>query len=209
MADESKTMSRKERELQFRLDLVLDAALEVFMEQPYAAAKIDDIAERAELSVGTLYNLFDSKQEIYKAMVSRQQDLYFSRAHKELDVQSDPADQIRSVVRVFLVHVSENFKAWRFHVYASAGLSSTIRNELYADARVSMTAFLQRLTGVCATGLESGVFKSGLQPQDMALAINAVSEACTNLAFQKNDPDLQKLMPAAIEAVDRIAGVAH
>ena len=44
-------LSRKERELQFRMNLVLDAAEEVFSEASYAAASVEDIARRAEISV--------------------------------------------------------------------------------------------------------------------------------------------------------------
>ena len=58
---EDKRLTRKQREQAFRVHLVLDAAREVFMKKPFAAARIEEIAERAELSVDSLYGLFDSK----------------------------------------------------------------------------------------------------------------------------------------------------
>jgi AcrR family transcriptional regulator len=48
---------------------LLDAALDVFFEKGFAAARLDDIAARAGVSKGTVYLYFDSKEEIFEALV--------------------------------------------------------------------------------------------------------------------------------------------
>jgi AcrR family transcriptional regulator len=45
------------------------AALEVFAEKGFAAAKLDEIARRAGVSKGTLYLYFEDKQELFRAVV--------------------------------------------------------------------------------------------------------------------------------------------
>lgn len=45
------------------------AALEVFAEKGFAAAKLDEIARRAGVSKGTLYLYFKDKQELFRAVV--------------------------------------------------------------------------------------------------------------------------------------------
>lgn len=45
------------------------AALEVFAEKGFAAAKLEEIARRAGVSKGTLYLYFDDKQELFRAVV--------------------------------------------------------------------------------------------------------------------------------------------
>jgi TetR/AcrR family transcriptional regulator len=210
MADqlEEKPVSRRQRERMFRADLVIDAALEVFMESPFVDARMEDIAERAELSVGTLYNLFESKEDIYKATVSRQQDRFFERVNREIDSTNDPVDQTRRFISTFFQHVADNFSAWRFHVYASAGMSATVRNELLEEVQVAQSVFLRRLARICQTGIDRGVFRSGLTAELMAVAINSVPHSCLGVAFQNNDADVMVLVPSAVEAVDRITG-AH
>ena len=47
---------------------IVDAALEVFAEKGFAAAKLDDIACRAGISKATLYLYFDTKEEIFRAV---------------------------------------------------------------------------------------------------------------------------------------------
>ena len=46
-----------------------DAALKLFMEQGYHATSMRQIAERAELALGGIYNHFKSKEEIFEAIV--------------------------------------------------------------------------------------------------------------------------------------------
>ena len=45
------------------------AALEVFAEKGFAAAKLDEIARRAGVSKGTLYLYFKDKEELFRAVV--------------------------------------------------------------------------------------------------------------------------------------------
>lgn len=46
-----------------------DAALELFMEQGYHATPMRQIAERAELALGGIYNHFSSKEDIFAAII--------------------------------------------------------------------------------------------------------------------------------------------
>jgi len=48
---------------------ILAAALSVFAEKGFAAAKLDDVAAKAGVSKGTLYLYFDSKEALFKAVV--------------------------------------------------------------------------------------------------------------------------------------------
>ena len=48
---------------------ICDAALEVFAEKGFAAAKLDEIARRAGVSKGTLYLYFNDKEDLFRAVV--------------------------------------------------------------------------------------------------------------------------------------------
>jgi AcrR family transcriptional regulator len=49
--------------------VIEDAAIELFMEQGYHATTMRQIAERAELALGGIYNHFSSKEEIFQAII--------------------------------------------------------------------------------------------------------------------------------------------
>jgi len=63
---------RRGREEQTRFGEILLAAEKVFAERGYYQARMDDIAETAELSKGTLYYYFKSKDEIYLHLLDRE-----------------------------------------------------------------------------------------------------------------------------------------
>lgn len=48
---------------------VEDAAIALFMEQGYHATSMRQIAERADLALGGIYNYFSSKEELFEAII--------------------------------------------------------------------------------------------------------------------------------------------
>jgi AcrR family transcriptional regulator len=48
---------------------IVSAAIDVFAEKGFAAAKLDDVARRAGIAKGTLYRYFDTKEDMFRAVV--------------------------------------------------------------------------------------------------------------------------------------------
>jgi AcrR family transcriptional regulator len=61
--------ARWRRRKEARPQEILDAALTVFAEKGFAAARMDDIAARAGVTKGTIYLYFDSKEAVFKTLV--------------------------------------------------------------------------------------------------------------------------------------------
>ena len=68
-APEPSQTPRWRRRKDARPDEIIAAALIVFGEDGYAAAKLDDIAAKAGVSKGTLYLYFDTKEDLFKAVI--------------------------------------------------------------------------------------------------------------------------------------------
>jgi AcrR family transcriptional regulator len=70
MSESSSSTSPKwRRRAEARPAEIVQAAFEVFSEKGFAAARLDDIAQRAGVSKGALYLYFDNKQDIFEAGV--------------------------------------------------------------------------------------------------------------------------------------------
>ena len=54
-----------------RPDEIVAAALEVFSEKGFAAARLDDIAARAGVSKGAIYLYFSTKEDIFQAVIAQ------------------------------------------------------------------------------------------------------------------------------------------
>lgn len=52
-----------------RKQIILKAALDEFFERGFSAARMDDIAQRADISKGTLYLYFSSKEALFEGLV--------------------------------------------------------------------------------------------------------------------------------------------
>ncbi|MDT8325085.1 MAG: TetR/AcrR family transcriptional regulator [Bacteroidota bacterium] len=70
MTDETQNMSRKERERHFKRQQIVNAAREVFALRGFSTATLDEIADRAEYGKGTLYNYFQSKEELFDTVLA-------------------------------------------------------------------------------------------------------------------------------------------
>lgn len=78
---------------------ILEAALRVFADKGYAAARIDDIAAAAGLSKGGIYTHFKSKEEIFEALLNRVlQPLSSTAAPWPEDRQVTPAVLVERVI---------------------------------------------------------------------------------------------------------------
>jgi AcrR family transcriptional regulator len=63
------TKPRWQRRKEARPAEILGAALDVFAERGFAAAKLEDVAARAGVSKGTLYLYFAGKEELFRSVV--------------------------------------------------------------------------------------------------------------------------------------------
>jgi len=63
-----KTSKTWQRRKQARPGEILDAALTVFADKGFAAARMEDIATKAGVTKGTIYLYFESKEEVFKSL---------------------------------------------------------------------------------------------------------------------------------------------
>ncbi len=59
----------RQRRKETRPQELLDAALALFVEKGFAATRAEEVAQRAGVSKGTLYLYYESKEDLFKAMV--------------------------------------------------------------------------------------------------------------------------------------------
>jgi AcrR family transcriptional regulator len=199
-------LSRKERELQFRVNLVLDAAEEVFAESPYAQASVEEIARRAEISVGTLYNLFHSKEDIYRGVLSRSQDAFFKKLEQCIAEGRGPKDKVHAVISYVFEHFSKFSRQFRHYVSATNGFQWELKSKLEQDAFETQQNFMRRLVEICQRGMDEGVFKKGLPAELMAVTLLGVPHSFLMVWLEQEGVDLMSLIPPALIVADRVTG---
>src|SRR6201987_6417241 len=73
---------------------ILSAALSCFAEHGFAATRLDDVAQRAGVTKGTLYLYFPNKEELFKAVVRQALVPNIARSEGMVGGATEPASLI-------------------------------------------------------------------------------------------------------------------
>ena len=76
--------SKRERRKESRPGELLAAALDLFVEKGFAATRVEEVAQRAGVSKGTLFLYFASKEELFKAVVRENISGHYPGWHEAL-----------------------------------------------------------------------------------------------------------------------------
>jgi AcrR family transcriptional regulator len=85
-----------------RRQAILDAALDVFAQQGFAAARLDDVARQAGVAKGTLYLYFRDKEELFEQILKSVAGPVMARVEALAAIESIPANQVLAQVLQFL-----------------------------------------------------------------------------------------------------------
>ncbi len=94
---------------------ILDAALKTFVKRGYPATKVAEIATEAGVAEGTLYNYFQSKEDLLLALFDEKWGWIIDEIKKKISRLDDPNDKLKAVfslvVRMFKKnrHLAELF----------------------------------------------------------------------------------------------------
>ena len=92
-------------------DTILDSAEQVFIRHGVQAAKITEIAAGAGVSVGTLYNTFPSKDELFRSLFERGCEACFRHIEQPFET-TDHGERLRLVVRRLFEYMNNNGAAF-------------------------------------------------------------------------------------------------
>ena len=94
------------RDPEARRQAILDAALDVFAAEGFAAAKLDDVAEKAGVAKGTIYLHFKDKQDLFEQMVREAVFPVIARLEELAKLPDLPAELVlRAMFEVFRTQV--------------------------------------------------------------------------------------------------------
>ncbi len=87
---------------------ILLAALNIFINRGFAAAKMSDIATEAGISYGLMYHYFQSKEEIYAELVTKAVESSTRGIEQVRARGAEPIDMIRSIVGLVFKAVGQH-----------------------------------------------------------------------------------------------------
>jgi len=91
---------------------ILNLAEELFAEQGFTGASMDELARRAGVSKPVIYTLVGSKEQLYRRCVEGFSDELALRLAQAAESESEPADRLRAGIAAFFTFVDEHRRVW-------------------------------------------------------------------------------------------------
>ncbi len=137
--------------------LVLEAAEDVFAAKGYDAAKMQDVATAAGISLATLYTVFSGKQELYAAVHAHHGQALLARAASTVADAEDIVDLLVDGVTGYVQYLIENPTYLQMHLREGDAwaIDPKLRSESQAEAFHGGMAMAAQ---VFEQGIDEGVF---------------------------------------------------
>jgi TetR/AcrR family transcriptional regulator len=140
---------------------ILEAARAVFFRDGFMPANLDDVAGLAKVAKGTLYRYFDSKAELYVAVLAHDGALFERKLRETLEPQLSPADQIRCTGRFYLEHWMRNADYFRiFWAIENQEVIGELPHGVIEEITKLWEQCLQLLADIVARGVGEGSFRA-------------------------------------------------
>jgi AcrR family transcriptional regulator len=165
--------TREHQKRRWHRQFILDRAVSEFAKNGFEATTMDRIAEAAEVSKGTLYNYFASKEELIASLVEDR----FARLFEAVDEVLDGEDPIEVKTQVLIRHFLELQHSGRdihkllFAEWERGALG--LQDVLGALHRNHLQRMIERVAAMIRAGQEEGVVRAG-DPMLAALVVLGV-----------------------------------
>ncbi len=168
---------------------ILDAAVSVFAQHGFYNAKVSQIAKEAGVADGTIYLYFKNKEDILIQVFIDAMDEILRRQDEALADVSDPAERLRTFIRVHFASVAE-----------SRAMAEVITVELRQSSKFMRNTdmkpfgrYLAMIARIVDDGVRTGTFSQKSESRLIARAIfGAVDELALAWAMADRNTSLDE-----------------
>lgn len=165
---------------EFRCSEILEAARTVFAHKGFNDATVDDIAEAAGVSKGTVYLYFPSKREIYLETVRQGLVTLQEEVHRSMDAQLDAGGKVLAFIRTRLEYCDRNRDFMRIYY-------TEFNNMLIhpVHVRQEFRDLYDRQAAVLARVLEEGMERAEVRTLDSSASARIIYDMTRGLIAQR------------------------
>lgn len=202
------TERRRAREREERRDSILHAARKVFLEKGIHRATVDDVAQQAEVSKGTVYLYFETKESLLAALLL--EDL--EKLVAQLEAAFAPGqplsaeERVRRLAQAYLSFFQANPHSFRLIMAFDRGhFQESVSPDLYQRLLTTSLRGLAWVVQAIRQGMDEGVFAPGDARQAAGVAWAALNGVLVLLSHplrrEMLAADLESLYAAALDLV--------
>ena len=154
------TAHRKVRERRARRQAIQLAAVRVFAEKGFSRATMEDIARQAEVSVGTIYLYYRSKEDLYVSLVFESMQRMSEAIEKIMASALRPDRQLKRVWDYFYNYHARYPQSYRVLVFLQQpGLTSGISPKTLQEINVRSARNFSLVSHIVAAAIAKGIYR--------------------------------------------------
>ena len=161
---------RREREREQRKAQILDTARALLLEKGLNATSINQIAKRAELSVGAIYFYYKSKEDLYAALQVEGLELLSQTISQSVQEQAQPQVNVRKIAMAYLKFSEEHKNYFDIINYFLASPEPIFSPELKSQVDEHGKQSIATLADTISKGIQDGIFKA-VDPRRQAIIL--------------------------------------
>lgn len=108
------TKERREREKRQRREIIISATVELLKQEGIAGVSMDKIAEKAELSKGTLYLYFKNKEQLLSEIFWMRLNILIDKLQTIMESEGEFDELVKQVIQTVMDYFTENVDIFRF-----------------------------------------------------------------------------------------------
>ncbi|MBE0534956.1 MAG: TetR/AcrR family transcriptional regulator [Phycisphaerae bacterium] len=170
-----KTLPRKQRENLQHREEILAVAVRLFSQSGFHTVSMQDIAKESEFAVGTLYNFFQSKEQLFIELMKTGVDKFRQFLIPILESDKEEADKLSEFIQAHLDLIENNLELVRLYM-SQYGIQSSVKPMLKDISAGLEMLVAKKLERIITTGMQKHTFRC-VPPDIVALSLRATLQA--------------------------------
>ncbi|WP_337999967.1 TetR/AcrR family transcriptional regulator [Aeromonas hydrophila] len=172
-----------------RRNQLMECAIEVFSRRGIGRAGHAEIAEQAKVSVATVFNYFNTREELVDEVLAEIERFVHQMLEQAYTGQGPVSDSIRRHVKLFVD------AAYDQPDHASIWLewSSSVREEVWPRYAKLLDKALERIAPHLQRAMDAGEIQSVLSAQDLARSLTGFGYVMMQMINQPQRPDREEV----------------
>lgn len=137
---------------------LIDIASELFSQNDFHQVAMDDIAIKANVGKGTIYNFFKSKEDLYFSIIEFRMNKLIDILEKAFDDRDDTLANLRS----FVIHLHKFFAKYPHFYQIWQKEEAAIDRKAHEGLCGLKERLLQTAVNIVRKGQENGVFRNDI-----------------------------------------------
>jgi len=189
---------RRARARALRRAEVLDTTRRLFARKGYQRTTMVEVAAASEVALGTLYQIFPSKEAMLCSLLEDYIDRLIERVRQAAAQPGTAREQLARVVRTQLAFSLQNADVLRLYLSGWTGYEFSVRQRFGERIDDKYEEYLRFLERIFRRGVRDGVFVAG-PPRRLAVSLAGMIHAVVRRWLREKSLDLLAEGDALVE----------